>query len=203
MSLKMHDARGLASIHTGKPSVGDTGLAKTTYEILAHCYQLKVIDNITYSTLANDYLPNSIVIRAAGTYSTCMCDSWRFICAGNISGAKPQVPSNMAAVGQCHGLGMYTSCGIQLDLWGTIQTDSEAIDEINCLGLPELTGGHHQQIPSSTSLPSNLERQHLSCMLAQNRTHAIADTLRKNMNHAGLIPFFDCTLLPCEVKPEG
>lgn len=86
-----------------------------------------------YSTFANDYLHNPVVTRVAGTYSTYMCESWRLKCVGNISGAKSQVPSNMLAHGICHGLGMFTIRGIQLDLRGTNKADSEAIGEIRCL----------------------------------------------------------------------
>lgn len=91
---------------------------------------------IKASTLAKLLLRSSMVARAAVTYSTCKCRSWSLKCAGNISGAKPQVPSNMAALGLCHGLGMFTNRGIQLDLWGTNQADSEAIGGISCLAGP-------------------------------------------------------------------
>lgn len=135
MSLKIDDVRG-SGFYTYKQALSGRYRPGEDYEILAHCYQLKVIDTITYSTLANDYLPNSIVTRAAGTYSTCKCRSWSLKCAGNISGAKPQVPNNMTALSLCHGLGMFTNRGIQLDLWGTNQAYSEAIGGISCLAGP-------------------------------------------------------------------
>lgn len=132
MSLKIHDARG-PGFYTYKQALSGQCRASEDGEIPAHWYQLKVIDIIMYSTLANVYLRNSMVTRAAGTYSTYICDSWRLKCAGNISGAKSQVPTNMAALGLCYGLGMYTSRGIQLDLWKTSETNSEAIGRISCL----------------------------------------------------------------------
>lgn len=73
-------SEGLASIHTGKPSVDDTyRLSEDYLEIAAHCYHLKVIDTMMHSTLAKLPLRNEMVARVAGTYSTYMCDSWRLV----------------------------------------------------------------------------------------------------------------------------
>lgn len=137
MSLKIHDVRG-PGFYTYRQAPSGRYRHSEDCKNLTHFYHSKVVATIRASTLAKLRLRSSMVIRAAGTYSTYMCDSWRLNCVGNISGAKPRVPNNMAAHGIFHGLGMFTSRGIQLYLRGTNKADSEAIGEIGCLVSPTL-----------------------------------------------------------------
>lgn len=132
MSLKIDDVRG-PGFYTYRQAPSGRYRHSEDCKNLTHFYHSKVVATIKASTLAKLLLRSSMVARAAVTYSTCKCRSWSLKCASNISGAKPQVPSNMAALGLCHGLGMYTSRGIQLDLWKTSETNSEAIGRISCL----------------------------------------------------------------------
>lgn len=137
MSLKIHDARG-PGFYTYRQAPSGRHRPSEDCKNLTHFYPSKVVATIRASTLAKLRLRSSMVTRAGGTYYTYMCESWRLKCAGNITGAKPQVPSNMSALGLCHGLGMFTSRGIQLDIWGTNQAGSETMGRIACLVSPTL-----------------------------------------------------------------
>lgn len=137
MSLKIDDVRG-PGFYTYRQAPSGRYRHSEDCKNLTHFYHSKVVATTKASTLAKLLLRSSMVARAAVTYSTCKCRSWSLKCAGNISGAKPQVPSNMAALGLCHGLGMFTSRGIQLDIWGTNQADSETMGRIGCLVSPTL-----------------------------------------------------------------
>lgn len=137
MSLKIHDVRG-PGFYTYRQAPSGRYRHSEDCKNLTHFYHSKVVATTKASTLAKLLLRSSMLARAAVTYSTCKCRSWSLKCAGNISGAKPQGPSNMAALGLCHGLGMFTSRGIQLDIWGTNQADSETMGRIGCLVSPTL-----------------------------------------------------------------